>query len=912
MKKIFILLFLAFTSVFAILPGGNVAPTVIDDGFSNVVKSVQDYSVGAKKRIDDTTNEIFNGGKVESFFEDVSVTSCKDIKKLMCPPLAPKYSKEHVTMIDYINPKAGELKCSVFEKGDIFDGWKKDFKIAPIYSQVFKKDACVQEFSDTNNIDSSDDIKILKEKVEKREQELNDMQLKYSVDFKTSGGEKYLDLGDWLDALATIDAEKIDIQKTLAQNQVHTTPGYTTIPNATVVSEFQTALKSLMIKNHGNIKQSQVDEMIKNSTSYDEKNLKIANSKYVMYLDFFVKSNKAINETINMLLVVFLLWNILGKWIWSNATNKWSGNQNNENHIGRIVFGVITLVVFYTGSANKIEVTTTDGTKSEVEYKSQRIQDVLRAVYGITNNLADKLTEIAISSYLKSLASTSGIVDVAQINSLSSEKLVNEKELTYLQSIENECAAAYDPANIDSYLREYRKKTMSQKDVVTDTGLVNGEHSFSDSWEQTKYDLTGGFFRSGQSSLLGKDMRWSAQQAGETGTLNVNPYPFSEREAMASLDDKKIKPYNNNGNGYVKAGYFTGPTFIGNGNQWLSLSGCSYNRKQLILNKSRHLSLSASLNDIKMDENFNDKFDRIKNVNDIMWKNFAELGYVSIAFLPATAVLLEKKAGVGDNVNTIVSGDTDTQLQTVSKMIPMLSLFNGSAIAGLYENVTPAGKITSMLSSTLGGIPIVGGLLKGVTDATAGVTIKVLSYGLAYLTIDSVLNATVLIVFITGGILAFIILTLQKLWTFFAVLFVIIYAFSPNQEEKIAGVLGKMGATAFKTVLLVVSMFIAIWSLSLVDSMEHILVNDFFSNMQNLVDAPIGYLEEASQGLVRYSFFGVSHVVFIIVKIILSVTIIFKLPSYFFDILDVKAEDVGDRMQEVIQQAQERESMKGM
>ena len=51
---------------------------------------------------------------------------------------------------------------------------------------------------------------------------------------------------------------------------------------------------------------------------------------------------------------------------------------------------------------------------------------------------------------------------------------------------------------------------------------------------------------------------------------------------------------------------------------------------------------------------------------------------------------------------------------------------------------------------------------------------------------------------------------------------------------------------------------------------------------------------------------------FIVVKIILVITIIWKLPGYFYDILEVKAEDVGDKMQEVIQQASEKETLKGL
>ena len=58
------------------------------------------------------------------------------------------------------------------------------------------------------------------------------------------------------------------------------------------------------------------------------------------------------------------------------------------------------------------------------------------------------------------------------------------------------------------------------------------------------------------------------------------------------------------------------------------------------------------------------------------------------------------------------------------------------------------------------------------------------------------------------------------------------------------------------------------------------------------------------------AFYGVSYVTFMIVKIILATTIIFKLPGYFYDLLSVKVQDLGDQMLETVQQAQEGRNLR--
>ncbi len=113
--------------------------------------------------------------------------------------------------------------------------------------------------------------------------------------------------------------------------------------------------------------------------------------------------------------------------------------------------------------------------------------------------------------------------------------------------------------------------------------------------------------------------------------------------------------------------------------------------------------------------------------------------------------------------------------------------------------------------------------------------------------------------------------------------------------------------------------------MSLLDSMEAILVNGFYDNMGVLYDANkesvasgniLDWINQISpaikQTIFQYTYYGMSHLGLMIIKIYLVIYIITKLPSYFYDILDAKVNDVGDDIMNSMQQANEQQGMKGI
>ena len=100
-----------------------------------------------------------------------------------------------------------------------------------------------------------------------------------------------------------------------------------------------------------------------------------------------------------------------------------------------------------------------------------------------------------------------------QISALASERIILNKEKERLAEIDREmCAANYDLKVLTQKLKDYREKTLSRNDGVGDIDLSRG--SVGD-----RFKMVGNMF--------GADYKVSS--------IEVNPYPKSEREARAIM-----------------------------------------------------------------------------------------------------------------------------------------------------------------------------------------------------------------------------------------------------------------------------------------------------------------------------------------------------------------------------------------
>ena len=896
MFKILIILSLFFNVSFAIGEAYTQSSSQLieSDEIDTETGNLNDYLSGAVSRISKTTNKILDGEDTTEtetrYFESATSTSCTTVQDLICPPLVPSKKENFVTKINWINPKSGQVSCSVYsinQDGDLWNSWKKESVIQSDFTQIFTRKVCKNTFSETGNFDKTTEIENMRILAISREAELKDIKFQYSSENMADTGKTYLDMGDFLDSLLTIDPEKIDIEKSLKQGEIHTMEGYTIIPNDSVIDKFQSSLTE-MIRNKNNtywnifqkndnwitmptntISTDEIDaELVKHELS-NTRIKDIANSNYIMYLRFFIESNDILNHSINMFLAIFLIYNILIGYGFKHVTSLFHDLQKHENHSARLIGGFSLLLLMYVGNANVLKFEDENGQLKEIEVKSQRVQVLLRSIFSVSNEMADKLAEVAISSYLDTLmGSTKGLASLDMINSLSSEKMSLIKENKLLKSIETDmCQATYNTVNLTNSLSRFRAESK------------NDDSNFDVKYEKEWWKI-----------FAANDV---------TQQIVINPYPINEIEAVALAQKNKTGVYDDSGDNFVNKNYFRYSKFHET-KQWLSMGGCSSNRKKLIENNRRIYVISEKLKVISDSKGHDDIMARLRNVNTVMWKQYHELGYISVALLPATAMLINQQQSLGDaNID-----EDKTYLQQLQESVVVLSLFGGKSIADLFKNVIP--NPAKLVSS----IPIIGGFADEISN-----TIKSsISYIMAYKVIYLILDTIVMVILISSGLLVFLLLAIQKAWVFVAVLFSVIYAFSASQEEKILAVFSKVIAVSFKSSLFVFAIFFTIWGLSMMDSFETLIVTDFLNMVQiHMADSADTFsIDGATNELQYYVLQGLLHVVFIVVKLILMYSIIFQFPNYFYEAIGVGINQAGEAFQDKVLQRNESQTMKGL
>lgn len=833
----------------------------------------------------------------------VNYTTC-EIADIKCPNLLSTYSGTHHTRMDGFNLITGEIQCSVLpKKGNTFH-YNEFHTIAA--TETFTNKACAEKFSAEQNQDTSDTTKKLIDDYNQIAEEFKQQKVKYKEDYIEAGTKTFLDFADWLDALATIDPNKIDIAKTLKTGTTHTTEKYTIVPNDYLLEETKNNFKNLFAYySGGELSNTAVQAELDKAIRLNSINKTVSNSKFVMYLDYFVKSNALVTDIAFSIFVAFFLWNIFGSWIFQSLTQKMQGGNDGENHLGRGIFGIAAFIMFFsTDVAVKYEITE-EGSKNVSQYievQTTKAQQLIRILNEYTNEISDKSTDIAIESALNSLNLTSGILEEDNIKAITSEKLILENENVFLHSIyKNKCTKMYEIYKIANALRVIRNGE----------GQVEQMVNYSDK-----------------------------NDSGMLNMYQINPFPFSENEAVRMIKTKNSSPYfySDNG-GFVKNEYFKD-----NFNNYLTLTACSQTKKKIIENLERVNEIDNKITMLSDDNTKKGKKEYAKIVHEILWQTRAELGYPAIAFVPATMMMLDKMGTLGDAkkrkalIDKNKAGGEDTMVTSIAKQLPMLALFGGQIpkmihnlnesmseiIVKLVSNFIPGGKVATGIKKGVKKLPkklrkTVKSVTKGISGLIGGdENPGLFDYWLAAEIIENILNTMVYIVLITGSILAFVILFLQKLWTYFASLFLVIHAFASKQYESLPAAAGKIIAISFKTVLLTVSIFLAIYSINLVEVFQELLTSKFANNMGTLVSADFVHKELGDKAVIKlieftmakYVFIGMSHLTFMIVKIVLAVTVIFKLPSYFYDLLEIKVQDIGEQMMDAVQQAQEQQNMK--
>ena len=103
----------------------------------------------------------------------------------------------------------------------------------------------------------------------------------------------------------------------------------------------------------------------------------------------------------------------------------------------------------------------------------------------------------------------------------------------------------------------------------------------------------------------------------------------------------------------------------------------------------------------------------------------------------------------------------------------------------------------------------------------------------------------VVTVIVVGAAFVFSLLFIEKLFAFISLMFLVFYTFHKNQEEKVLNSVVKVFAVAFKTVLITTCIILSVFSLSLVDKFEIIMLNEFFNSIDMIENKSWEYMWNA-------------------------------------------------------------------
>lgn len=850
--------------------------------------------------------------KEEPWYMPVNFTSCETPSDYVCPPLTPaRTNAGYTSRVNFVDLISGQISCSVhLTIASSTDPLKNTNQITD-HTEVFINKSCLEKYSASANKDTDSDTEKLKEKNEEYLKNLKAQEYKYTVDYKTSGNNKFLDLADILDGVVSFNVDMFDFEQTLLTRELKTRSGYTTLPNEMIVTKFEKSLSNLsgLLTGFDSHTQNEFLNNAQNQVSIKNASAAIANSSYFMLLDFWMKANDILVLLAQGIALVFITYNVVLTWAMPAISNKIMQKKDYDNHLQRATVGFLGLIMLFAGGVEKLNIQyeskAQDLVQNELIVQQTNIQEAIQLLYSETNYWADALAEIGIRAYLNGLSGSTGLFTGNQIDAMATEKNVLLKSIESYKTIETDmCYANYDVPLLRDSVRDYRKQTLSKNEGGNSIGGV----------------------------LLD----------GTISSVDANPFPKTESEAFAVMKISQnaaydtVSPYNSSiadDSGFVKneaKEKFRDPAYAP-----LNLSGCYENTKKRIAAAQRVREIDAQFAKLKDTTVKDAKVEYMKVVNEIQWRMFAEQGYLSIVYLPAINLALQnlgviddlqKAAEIDQNNQNAVTDYVTAQMKEFSQDIPLLMVFGGGNVAAMIHQIKEP-----IVEFMLGSISTLSGpIAKGANYARKGFDLlnktmingeyDLLDLKIAAMLIKSVLNSLVMALLLGSAIVVFTLLFIEKLFAFVASMFLLIYAFAKNQEERVSTAIAKIFAIAFKTILIVICVFLSMFSLSLLTNLEYSLLNNFFNSLDAIENASWSYMFSSFEfsnilGLIKlffekYLVYGVISVTFMIVKMILVIQMIWKMPGFMYELIYEKVQSVSDSVGESLQNANEKTVMR--
>lgn len=738
----------------------------------------------------------------------------------------PTFKEGYFGRVANIDIKRGETQCYVYDS-------KLADKIIARVSNV--NQSCKSEY---NNIK----IQPLESKPNESMslqnfEDLKKIEEKYKNYSNVGTNQEFVNLSKYMIAGLTVDEEIIDVPSTIKYNQVTLNSGYTLYPNSIVVNENKSLLDELksIVNSVRTSFQESLGIDIKESNT--DTNISIENKDLVSSVKGFLTNSiifimNFLNEYNDVMLIgkTFILFTIvpvtIGMAVLSKLTKYVSNVSDFDDIAERIILGVATMFIFFFSTSN-IKVDDKDNKISQTNF-----HQIIRPIFYKGAYLADLASDSATNAYLKYKLRDVGLARVSTINEIMLEKEKINYEQTKLTSLLNTCSSIYNTEALKQYMgvvtglnqtyppSENLKRYSSQIGADTYTNFYN-----------TSFLKSGDFIKmNGLYSVSScyQFERKYLENKTELKSLNylIKSYQNAKENDVIKKQVEIIAnmQYRNN----AELGFTSLPMlattsfFIDN----IGLKGSFEEEQREQTIKDYRKSGGYEIGAIAEGEGWID--------SSINW-SFSNIPYVLVPGFDSiqrfTETLLSPLKLFPTKLISLVN-DVSNNVQSKNANI-INKGSNSNSVHSKMTNAKPL-KQNSLYTMASNFKNLVVGTIADFAEGILDALIKILSIFLAILIIKYLISYLPIIAISTASFMVIFFYYFMIEIYYLAVPFMIAFAFSTNQLEHLKTFM-KVGLTlAFKPLLIVISIVMALFAKEFFETINVMLINLQFEPMYAL------------------------------------------------------------------------------
>lgn len=364
------------------------------------------------------------------FVPNVTFSSCS----ASCP-IKPEYEADFYTRVDKFDINSGGISCSVLSKNDLRAQ-------TVIQSKTIINEQCRKQVENT-----AYQSKISQQAISNNDALGKSIQNSISINSQPSGN---LDWADFLDALVTFNPEIIDIQKSMANQNIEFQNGITFDSlkhneNKAQAIDYARSISSSFFSSLGISELNPMAQPVTNITS-ENKNDKYLSKFLLFFMEMLLVSGSVMSDMLYYLFLAALLWGVI------DIALSWKKEGNLFPILRRVGFSIAVILFFFTSSEST---NVTVGGQS-INMGSSRAQNGFSSANQEVNSIMDSLVQKTWSAYLKNLSTREGVVSSDTLKNQERELNQLKAKNTELQKINDQCFNDYNMVEMKQYLGKIR------------------------------------------------------------------------------------------------------------------------------------------------------------------------------------------------------------------------------------------------------------------------------------------------------------------------------------------------------------------------------------------------------------------------------------------------------------------------